>query len=412
MSGVFIIALVIILPIHYRYIGKSGVPGWDGNDGDVFNGDKDKKKLLTDPNYLWMYVIFPYMFSGLAVYLLLQETNKIISIRQKYLGSQTSTTDRTIRLSGIPKEMGSEEKIREFVEGLQIGNIESVTLCRDWSELDHLIDERLQILRKLERAWTKHLGYERAKSNIHSLPLAVHQPRGSSLVSDGDSDRIQLLSESSRAHVSDYASKRPTIRIWYGPFKLRYKKIDAIDYYEEKLRRIDERIQIARQKEYPPTELAFVTMESIAASQMLVQTILDPHPMRLLARLAPAPADVVWKNTYQPRSRRMMQSWFITGVIGFLTIFWSALLVPFAYLLNLQTLGKVFPQLADALARHALLGSLVQTGLPTLVLSLLTVAVPYLYNCKSPCSQRLTSGHNHSDRAFRAIESAGYDVQG
>ncbi|KAK1143431.1 hypothetical protein N8T08_006759 [Aspergillus melleus] len=238
LSGVFVVALVIILPIHYKYIGKSGVPGWDGNDGEAFDGDKDKKKLISDPKYLWM----------------------------------------------------------------------------------------------------------------------------------------------------------PTVRIWYGPFKLRYKNIDAIDYYEEKLRRIDEHIQIAREKEYPPTELAFVTMESIAASQMLVQTILDPHPMRLLARLAPAPADVVWKNTYQPRSRRMMQAWFITGVIGFLTIFWSALLVPFAYLLNLQTLGKVFPQLADALARHAILGSLVQTGLPTLVLSLLTVAVPYLYNWLSNLQGMMSRG--------------------
>jgi hypothetical protein len=44
-------------------------------------------------------------------------------------------------------------------------------------------------------------------------------------------------------------------------------------------------------------------------------------------------------------------------------------------------LNKVFPQLAEALARNPILSSLVQTGLPTLVLSLLTVAVPYLYNC-------------------------------
>ncbi|PYI03816.1 glycogen debranching enzyme [Aspergillus sclerotiicarbonarius CBS 121057] len=177
-----------------------------------------------------------------------------------------------------------------------------------------------------------------------------------------------------------YAHKRPTVRLWYGPFKLRYKNVDAIDYYEEKLRRLDEEIQVARQKEYPPTEVAFVTMESIAASQMVVQAILDPHPMQLLARLAPAPADVVWKNTYLPRSRRMMQSWFITVVIGFLTVFWSVLLIPVAYLLEYETLHKVFPQLADALVRNPLAKSLVQTGLPTLVLSLLTVAVPYIYN--------------------------------
>ncbi|PYH99927.1 glycogen debranching enzyme [Aspergillus ellipticus CBS 707.79] len=379
LSTIFVFALVIILPMHYKNTGKSGVPGWDDDD-ESLDGDKDKKKFIPDPNYLWMYVIFTYIFTGLAVYMLIQDTNKVIQTRQKYLGSQTSTTDRTIRLSGIPPDLGSEEKIKEFMEGLQVGKVESVTICRDWRELDRLVDERLQLLRNLEWAWTKHLGYKRVKASANRLPYIHQQPRGSSIVSDEDSERIQLLSESGRDHVADYNHKRPTIRLWYGPFKLRYKSVDAIDYYEEKLRRLDEQIQVARQKEYPPTEVAFVTMESIAASQMVVQAILDPHPMQLLARLAPAPADVVWKNTYIPRSRRMMQSWSITGVIGFLTVFWSVLLIPVAYLLEIETLHKVFPQLADALARNPLAKSLVQTGLPTLVLSLLTVAVPYLYN--------------------------------
>ncbi|RHZ65683.1 uncharacterized protein CDV56_108778 [Aspergillus thermomutatus] len=378
LSAVFVFAVIIIGPIHFKYTGKYGIPGWDHEDGD--DGKEGKKKLISDPNYLWMYVVFAYIFSGLAIYMLLQETNKIISIRQKYLGSQTSTTDRTIRLSGIPKELASEEKIKDFMEGLRVGKVESVTLCRDWRELDRLIDERLKILRNLEWAWTKHLGYKRPKTSGNSISLMRQQPQGSSLLSDGDSERTQLLSESGREHISEHVQKRPTIRLWYGPLKLRYRSVDAIDYYEEKLRRIDEKIQAAREKEYPPTEMAFVTMESIASSQMVVQAILDPHPMQLFARLAPAPADVVWKNTYVPRSRRMMQSWFITGVIGFLTVFWSVLLIPVAYLLELETLHKVFPQLADALARNPIASSLVQTGLPTLVLSLLTVAVPYLYN--------------------------------
>ncbi|KAE8356641.1 glycogen debranching enzyme [Aspergillus coremiiformis] len=378
LSAIFVLAVIIILPIHYKYTGKRGVPGWDDNDDDALGG-KDKKPV-TDPNYLWMYVVFTYVFTGLAVYMLLQETNKIIRIRQKYLGSQTSTTDRTIRLSGIPQDMASEEKIRDFMEGLQVGKVENVTLCRDWRELDHLVDERLQILRHLERAWTKHLGYKRQTESDGTLPLAHHQRHSSSLFSEDDSERIQLLSDSGRDHIADYAHSRPTVRLRYGPFKLRYRTVDAIDYYEEKLRRIDDELQAARQKEYPPTELAFVTMESIFASQMVVQAILDPHPMQLLARLAPAPADVVWKNTYLPRSRRMVQSWSITGVIGFLTVFWSVLLVPLAYMLELETLHKVFPQLAEALARNPLAKSLVQTGLPTLALSLMTIAVPYLYN--------------------------------
>ena len=227
--------------------------------------------------------------------MLLQETNQIIRTRQTYLGNQTSTTDRTIRLSGVPQDLGTEEKIKEFIEGLRVGKVESITICRKWRELDELMDERLKVIRELERAWTKHLGYKRPKSDGNTLPLTNQH------VQDDDNERSQLLSESERG-VSGYSNERPKVRLWYGPFKLRFRMIDAIDYYEEKLRKIDEYIQNAREKEYPATEIAFVTMESIAASQMLVQAILDPHPMQMFARLAPAPADVIWKNTYLSRS--------------------------------------------------------------------------------------------------------------
>jgi hypothetical protein len=125
-------------------------------------------------------------------------------------------------------------------------------------------------------------------------------------------------------------------------------------------------------------------METVSACQTTVQTILDPHPMELVATLAPAPADVVWRNTYMPRAQRLLRSWLITLIIGFLTIFWSVLLVPFATLLEWETLHKVIPGLADALTEHKILKSLVQTGLPTLGLSLLTIAVPYVYHCQFP----------------------------
>ena len=114
---------------------------------------------------------------------------------------------------------------------------------------------------------------------------------------------------------------------------------------------------------------------------MAVQATMDPEPMKLLANVAPAPSDVVWQNTYLPRSSRMLRAWSITMVIAVLTIFWSLLLVPLAGLLSLENISKVWPQLADALSSHDISRSLVQQGLPTLLISLLSVAVPYLYYC-------------------------------
>ena len=115
---------------------------------------------------------------------------------------------------------------------------------------------------------------------------------------------------------------------------------------------------------------------------MAVQATMDPEPMKLIANLAPAPSDVVWQNTYLPRSNRMLRAWAVTLVIGLLTIFWSLLLVPLAGLLSLENIGKVWPQLENALEAHNISRSLVQQGLPTLLISLLSVAVPYIYYCK------------------------------
>lgn len=116
--------------------------------------------------------------------------------------------------------------------------------------------------------------------------------------------------------------------------------------------------------------------------------------MQLLANLAPAPADVIWQNTYLSRRNRMLRAWSITVIIVVLSLFWSAVLAPLAGLLSLDSIRKVAPQLADALETSPISRTLVQTGLPTLLVSLLSVAVPYLYDCKSSDCGAVVASHD------------------
>ncbi|KAI9885633.1 MAG: bifunctional endoribonuclease/protein kinase ire1 [Watsoniomyces obsoletus] len=345
------------------------------------------------PGYFWMHVIFVYLFTALLFHLVNQETKKVIKIRQEYLGSQSTVTDRTIRLSGIPEELRSEEKLQEFIENLEIGKVESMTLCRDWSELDHLMDERAQVLRRLEEAWAVYLGRRQVERNRETLPIA-QPPPPEPLASDesAEEDSGLLNDGQSRNVTKPYAKKRPITTIRFGFLKLKSQKVDAIDYYEEKLRRLDEKIKETRQKEFQPTALAFITLDSIAAAQMAVQAILDPSPSRLIAHVAPAPPDIVWRNTYQSRTSRMARAWSITVFVGVLSIFWSALLVPVAALLEIEQIRKVLPGFGAVLDEHKVLKSLVQTGLPTLVLSLLAVAVPYIYDWLSNMQGMISQG--------------------
>jgi hypothetical protein len=388
LTVTFLLAASIMAPINAHFVGlwddgsKNGtsVLGAGGAYWADSKGHK-KKRIEPDVSYLWSYLVFTYTFTALALYFIVSETKKVIMVRQDYLGSQSTITDRTIRLSGIPPDLRSEKKISEILEKLQIGKVESVTLCRNWKEIDNLMDERAYMLRKLEEAWTVHLGNKEVQRNSEPSHVSEAVPSNEEDdEEDGNEQEYDHLVGGSNDHVAAYEKPRPTKRIWYGFLKLRSRKVDAIDYYEERLRKVDEKVKAARKKDYKPTPLAFVTMDSIPACQMAVQALIDPRPMQLLATLAPAPSDIVWSNTYLPRSSRMVRFWSISTFVTILSIIWLIPIAPFASLLNLCSVKKVWPELGDFLGRHEISKALVQTGLPTLVVSLLNIAVPYLYD--------------------------------
>ena len=265
-----------MFPVHLNDTGDWGVPNPAPSANETTSDDislmyqssiartsnfvavADESDQDREPSQrmLWLYVFFVYLFSALALYLIVTETKKIICIRQNYLGSQSTVTDRTIRLSGIPEKLRSEDLIKEAIENLEIGKVESVLLCRDWSEIDGLMRKRTRTLHKLEEAWTEYLQHPRPKQD--SEPEADGDARG-------DEENARLLGGNGVA-VSDSSQARPQTRVWYGFMNWQSRKIDAIDYYEEKLRKLDERVNLSRQKVFKPTPLAFVTLDSTAAA--------------------------------------------------------------------------------------------------------------------------------------------------
>ncbi|KAK4454511.1 hypothetical protein QBC34DRAFT_391893 [Podospora aff. communis PSN243] len=351
-------------------------------DGDSPEKPPDRS-FNKNMGYLWSYLVFTYFFTALTLIIMEKETVKIIRVRQDYLGTQSTITDRTFRLSGIPKELRTEAAIKDLVERLEIGKVESVTLCRNWKDLDDLMDERQAILAKLEETWSVYLSRKPLRAATgRSGPSARSASGGNGGLRERlDEEAVEsdgLLRGSSEAPFEE--RERPQTRFWYGFLRLQSRKTDAIDYYSEKLRLLDEKILAARKKQYEAADIAFVTMDSIAACQMAVQALIDPRPGQLLSKPAPAPSDVVWRNTYAPRLGRRLRSWSITVFVGLLSIVWLAPVAFLASTLSICTIDAAFPSLGQSLREHEIIRSLVQTGLPTAVVSLLNIAVPYLYD--------------------------------
>ncbi|KAH6660506.1 hypothetical protein BKA67DRAFT_641587 [Truncatella angustata] len=335
--------------------------------------------LHMNKPYLWSYLAFTWFFALLTMYYLNKETYKIIKVRQDYLGTQSTITDRTFRLTGIPKDLRSEAKIKEFVENLEIGRVKSVTLCRDWAEVDGLMAERNAVLRKLEEAWSVYMnkkptiGVARSRYNGEDSGLGTYSDEHEA------HENNSLLAGDSLRNLAP-GRPRPTTRIRFGFFKFRSRQTDAIDYYEEQLHRLDEKVHAARRKQYTPAATAFVTMDSIAACQMAIQAVIDPRPGQFLSKPAPAPSDVVWKNTYAPMWRRRLQAWTVTIFITVLSIIWIIPVASVAGFVSVCTIRKLSPSLEEFLLRHEITKALVQTALPVGVVSLLNVLVPYLYD--------------------------------
>ncbi|PFH63423.1 hypothetical protein XA68_10013 [Ophiocordyceps unilateralis] len=348
---------------------------------------EDKSRVRT---YLWAYVVFTYFFVGLTLYAINRETFRIIRLRQKYLGSQSTITDRTFRLTGIPLEYRSDQKLKDMIEGLGIGLVDSVTLCRNWKQLDALVAHRDKTLRKLEATWAQYLKQQQSVTKQHNH---FTQTANTGLLNDEeqpDSSSRLLASNPNQPHVVE--GERPWINIWYGPLSMRRRRVDALDYYQERLRRLDERVAEARGKEYEATDMALVTMDSVASCQMVVQARIDPRPGCFLTKLSPSPADLVWRNTYSPRGIRRLKSWGITIFITVLTLLWIFPTALLASWLSVCTIKAVLPSFSKWLSRHPIIYSLFQNGVPTLVVSLLNVAVPYLYDWLSNHQGMMSQG--------------------
>lgn len=391
-----VFAVTVISPIRYRFTGRVDLP-----DDDDMSAAKSKDHYHS---FLWMYTAFTYVFTFVTAYFLVLQTVRIINMRQKYLGKQNSVTDRTIKISGIPPVLRDDDDLKRHINLLGIGEVDSVTIVKEWTSLQRLFRMRARILRQTEYYWVEYLHINGIRSKLQLLNLLLRPSVGDSISMGGldlesiiDHIRDTLSSPASIDPVRDTLStpaspqsastaalpllsddlSRPKFKKgwlgWFGP------SVDAISYYTDQLRTIDAEIRRAQRRQYPPSSTAFVTMKSVAQAQMIAQAVLDPKLGHLITQLAPAPHDIIWDNLCLTRRERNLRIFLVTMIIGLVSVL---LIYPVRYLtnfLNVRTISKVWPALGDFLRLNELAKNLVTGILPPYVFTIFNVIMPHFY---------------------------------
>lgn len=409
----------VIAPLRWWYSGQFDEPDNKSVFGsrvatlvdsftskDIVRAVEDVPSVPSTPNlfgsYKWVYVAATYGFTAICVFTMIKYTRQVVDVRQAYLGLQDTITDRTMRISGIPHRLRSRNAIGRYLTILFGVEPKSITLCRGRSEVDVLYEKRTKIVKILEDLYSQYIGL-----NDTQIFEEVEQTTVVNSVESSNSPLISLEDDTSDI-ASVWGNSRPprstglreTLERLY-PHKKRPQgvpsyhrnfapnltartedSVDLIDYYTNFLVNVDNELKLKREsaETAPFTNMAFITMDTVAQCQISCQVKLSPLPHTLVSTLAPSPADIVWSNVYLKPKQRSIYNYVITISVLIVNAF---LAVPLTYLtrfLDLRTITEHFPELGDFLADRPWLSDLVTQVLSTYVFASFNLFVPYVFS--------------------------------
>ncbi|TBU46588.1 hypothetical protein BD309DRAFT_953693 [Dichomitus squalens] len=373
-SSCSVLAAVILMPINL----KNNIDIGDGREDAPYPGNYTEPPT-TDPtapptswdnwfdlisdasSYLSVHLLFTYVFTILALRAIYKNFKRFIRSRQLFsLELVHSVPARTVMVTHLPPHLQTEPALAEYFEQMDLA-VESVNICREVGSLKNLLDIRTKALLKLEAAWVDYLG--------NPSQVAPSRSIRSNLIDVDDAASI----ESQPEQLVLPNRKRPTIRTGWLT-----RKVDAIEYYEEKFREADELVKKRRRTgRFKPTHVAFVTFEKMSSAQIAAQAIHASQPTQSLTHLAPEPRDIVWTAISHSPLNALVREWLVMGAMVVLQFFWFIPITALASLLSPEEIRKIIPWLGEMMDRNERIGALVQT-LSSMGMVMLNATLPFL----------------------------------
>ncbi|KAJ3395399.1 hypothetical protein HDU92_005923 [Lobulomyces angularis] len=373
ITGVLaLINIPILLPINYF----SKFQRLDQLE-DIRIMKMDRFSIANVPDassMLFSHVILSYFVTALICYFLHKNYKEYSLIAAKYLKEDgvlaTKTSPiwrsgemlqaRTVIIEDVPRELRNDEKLQQWVENLEIGEVETAILDRNSSkEVEKLFEKRVRTLTKLENSyfnWTvkieKRLRKLKSKEEIIEAlkdvqTLAKFRPKLSekqiflkklNLKKENwkVNHSLNLINNSSLTELNNISYDSGT--------KIEENIVvidDAIDHYTEKLHRLTMEIKKKRMlATHSDTDnycgnTGFVTFKSQKSAMIASQTILHSSFSMKSGQIsmAPAPSDVIWLSSTS-KIRKTIQSSIVTIISFFICFFMIVPTTAIASLVN------------------------------------------------------------------------------
>ncbi|TBU27050.1 hypothetical protein BD311DRAFT_666174 [Dichomitus squalens] len=164
----------------------------------------------------------------------------------------------------------------------------------------------------------------------------------------------------------------------------RGKTVPAIDYYTAKLQIVTNMISEKRSMpltKFEPMSTAFVTFVDPADARRACKylAVHPDNPLQCLVTMAPSYEDLDWTRLMKPTFRvEFVKDWVVELGVWAFTIFWVFPVTSFVALVNIQNLSTLWPGLLNFLSSHQWEEELLQSFVPTVLVSLLSLLIPLL----------------------------------
>ncbi|WZZ86407.1 hypothetical protein YC2023_114986 [Brassica napus] len=304
---IYLIGLKIFVPIALLSWSILVPVNWT-SDGlqlaqlrNVTSSDIDKlsiSNVIYGSDRFWAHLVMEYAFTFWTCYVLMNEYEKIASMRLAFLQSEKRRADQfTVLVRDVPPD--SHESISENVEHFFMVNHPDHYLTNqvvyNANELAGLVEEK-----KKMQNWF---------------------------------DYYQLKYTRNKEH-------RPRVKL--GFLGLWGKKVDAMDHYTAEIEKLSEQIMAERKRvkkdENGVIPAAFVSFKTRWGAAVCAQTQQTKNPTEWLTEWAPEAREVYWPNLATPYVSLTVRRFVMHVAFFFLTFFF---IIPIAFVQSLASIEGI-----------------------------------------------------------------------